>query len=104
MINHKRGDSFDQIATIPVNFADGYFIGWAVTAQVRTQFGAILSDIICTWVDPLTTRMLNLKAIDTSAWAVGLAEFDVQFRRASDDYTISTETLQINVIKDVTQP
>lgn len=104
MLPQKRGDSFDRLANIPEAFADGHFVGWTITAQVRTaQYGKLLAELECTWVDPLTTRILSVKAIDTRNWIVGDAEMDIQFVRDSDGYTISTSTVVFNVVRDVTR-
>jgi len=104
MITHKRGDTFEHLAAIPSTFADGYFVGWTVTAQVRTaKYGALLADLTCSWADPLTTRIISVKELDTSNWEVGPAEMDIQFVRTSDGTTISTNTVQISVLKDITR-
>lgn len=104
MLPQKRGDSFDRLANIPDTFVDGHFVGWTVTAQVRTtQYGKLLADLDCTWVDPVTTRILSVKALDTHNWAVGDAEMDIQFVRDSDGYTISTSTVAFTIVRDVTR-
>lgn len=102
---HKAGDSFDYIATIPSTFADGYFVDWIVTCQVRTaKYQDLIADIAPAWVDPLTTRQVRLLQISTSSWPVGNAIMDVQFVRSYDQYTISTDTIEITVVTDVTRP
>jgi hypothetical protein len=103
-MDHKRGDSFDYVTTIPTTFADGYFVGWTVAAQVRNaKTDALVASLTATWVDAATTRALKLLHIDTSAWPLGPMEMDVQFTRTSDGYTLSTSTVQFNTIKDVTR-
>lgn len=105
MLIHKRGDTFDYTAVIPSSFADGYFVGWTVTSQVRTDFQQnLLADIDCTWIDPVTTRTLSLKKMSTSNWTIGDADMDIQFVRNSDGYTLSTGTIAIQVVRDITQP
>ncbi|QNR53848.1 hypothetical protein phiK7A1_060 [Pseudomonas phage phiK7A1] len=104
MLPHKRGDSFDRLTNIPEAFSDGYFVGWTVTAQIRTaRYGEVIADLVCAWVDPATTRILSIKCLDTKPWPVGPAEMDVQFVRTSDGYTMSTSTLQFNIVRDVTR-
>lgn len=114
-MEHKRGDTFDYVATIPDTFTDGYFVGWDVTAQVRKAAsgplaqlsapvdGELVAQLDVTWTDPATTRELRLLKIDTKDWPLVPLEFDVQFRRVSDGYTLSTATEKLVVIKDVTQ-
>lgn len=102
---HKRGDSFDILVTIPPRFADGYFAGYTVTSQIRKPGadGAKVADLACAWVDALTTRALRLQCIDTAAWPTGPAQFDVQFRRTSDGFVLSSTTAQIAILPDVTR-
>lgn len=105
MLPQKRGDSFDRLANIPDTFVDGYFVGWEVTAQVRTaKYEKLLADLECTWVDPVTTRILSVRALNTTTWEVGPAEMDIQFVRISDGYTISTSTIKFEVVRDITRP
>lgn len=102
---HKRGDSFDILVTIPARFADGYFVGHTVASQIRQTGaeGAKVADLTCAWVDALTTRALRLQCLDTSAWPVGAAQFDVQFTRTSDGFVLSSTTAPIFIVPDVTR-
>lgn len=102
---HKRGDSFDILVTIPARFADGYFVGYTVTSQIRQMGadGAKVADLTCTWVDALTTRALRLQCINTSTWPPGPAQFDVQFKRTADNFVLSSTTAQIAILPDVTR-
>lgn len=103
-MEHKRGDSFDYTTTLPETFPDGYFVGWSVSAQVRAAgSGALIAQLACSWEDAATTRSMRLLAVDTTSWPVGLAHFDIQFRRASDGYVLSTATEPLNVTRDCTQ-
>lgn len=102
-MTHKRGDTFDALAPIPDIFADGYFVGWVVTAQIRTaQYGRLIADLTCTWADDVTTRILHIQDFVTDSWEIGPAEMDIQFTRTSDDYTMSTQTLKVMIVKDIT--
>lgn len=103
MANHKRGDSFHRLASIPESFADGYFLGWTVSSQIRTKPGKLVAELTCEWVDPATTRTLSLKALDTKAWAVGAVEMDIQFTRSSDGFVLSTSTISFEIVKDITR-
>lgn len=99
----KQGDSFDQLVTIPADFADGHFVGWDVASQLKNSDGEVIADLDVSWADAATTRTLRLLKIDTKAWPLGQYEFDVQFTRA-DGYTVSTSTAKLKVTKDVTAP
>lgn len=104
MIKHTRGDTFDYIANIPDTFADGFFVGWEVSCHIRsTQSDRVIGMPAATWGDPSTTRTLHLLLLDTTSWPLGQAEFDVQFRRLSDGYRLSTKIVYLDIIKDVTQ-
>lgn len=103
-LEHKRGDSFDYTTTIPDSFADGHFADWTVASQVRDPIkGTLVSQLEASWVDEATTRQLRLLKIDTKSWPITELEFDVQFTRVSDGYSLSTGTAKIIVVKDVTQ-
>lgn len=113
-MEHKRGDSFDYVVTIPATFEDGYFVGWDVSAQLRKapsgplaklareEPGELIASLDATWADPATTRTLHLLKIDTDTWPMGAAELDIQFRRQSDGYKTSTRTVELQIVRDVT--
>lgn len=104
-IQHKRGDTFDRLLVMPADFVDGYWLGWTVTAQIRTARGKLISDFVASWAAPAaTTRTLRLFVADTQEWPLGDLEVDVQFVRTSDGTKRSTETLIVAVLRDVTQP
>lgn len=100
----KRGDSFEYLATIPSDYPNGYFVGWTVASQIRTaKYQDLVADLVCSWVDAVTTRTLKVSKIVTTDWPIGNAEMDVQFVRTSDQTTISTDTIEINIVKDITR-
>lgn len=104
-IEHKRGDTFDRLLVIPADYVDGYWIGWTVTAQIRTPRGKFISDFVTSWADPAaTTRTVRLFDASTQDWPLGDQEIDVQFVRDSDGTIRSTVTLLVSVLRDVTQP
>ena len=102
-IKFKRGDTFDRILLIPeATFADGYFLGWTVTSQIRTSTGRLIGELTPTWADPAAdTRFLQLVNEDTTKWPIGTHEVDAQFVSPTG-YILSTETLLVNVLRDVT--
>lgn len=103
-ITTKRGDSFEFLATLPSDYPDGYFVGWEVSSQIRTkQYQNLVAELTCEWVDPVTTRTVKVSKIVTTDWTVGVAEMDVQFVRTSDQTTVSTDTIEVNIIKDITR-
>lgn len=102
-IKFKRGDTFDRILLIPeATFPDGHFLGWTVTSQIRTSTGRLIGDLTATWADPAAdTRFLRLFNNDTTKWPLGTHEVDAQFVSPTD-FVLSTETLLVNVLRDVT--
>lgn len=101
-LEQKRGDSLQFLGTIPEDFADGFFQFWTPTSQIRTaQYYNLIADLDFAWVDPVTTRSFTISKIDTKAWPIGAALLDIQFVRA-DGFTKSTDTVQINIVHDVT--
>lgn len=100
----KRGDTFLRWLVFPDTYEDGYFLLWDVAAQLRTARGKLIADLTVSWEDPAeTTRMLRLFAQDTTAWPLGLQELDAQLTRQADDFILSTATVLINIVRDVTQ-
>lgn len=102
-MEHKRGDSFDYFIEIPLDFPDGYFGEWGVSAQLRDQENdTLVAQLDAQWADPVTTRRLDLKKLNTRSWPLTSCEFDVQFVRTVDSYTMSTNTVVVEIVKDVT--
>lgn len=100
----KRGDTLSLSLTLPAAYVDGYFVDWTVTSQIRTPSGRLISDLVVTWANPATTRTLVLKDSSTANYPIGTANIDVQFVRNSDSFTLSTETIEVDVQRDVTIP
>lgn len=102
----KRGDTFDQLLLIPeATFEDGYFLGWTVTSQLRRQTAGnpLIADLVTSWADVAAeTRFLRLTNTNTTGWPIGVQELDVQFED-TDGFVQSTETILVDVIKDVTR-
>lgn len=99
--SHKRGASFHALVRIPAAFADGHFAGWTLASQARTESDALLDDLEVTWADPVTTRVLVLKCLDTTAWAIGTAYLDVKLTDPNG-FVMPTSTAIFYVVKDIT--
>lgn len=96
--SHTKGASVLWMLKLPTKFADGYFAGWTPTSQVRTEDGALVADLEVTWDDPAIARVLVLRKLDTTGWAVGHASFDVRLV-APDGFAIYTAPLRLYVVK-----
>ena len=98
---HKRGASFHALIRIPSAFGDGYFAGWSLASQARTDKDVLLSDLVVAWDDPVTTRVLVLKCLDTTGWVIGPAQLDVKLT-GPDGFVMPTSTADFYVVKDIT--
>lgn len=97
----KRGASFDLTVRIPSKFADGHFSGWGLQSRVRTPSGGLIATLTAEWVDPVVARFVHLQCLDTRAWPVGEAEFDVVFVSPTGFRWPST-TYSFNLVKGPT--
>lgn len=98
---HVRGASFELRVRIPNRFADGYFSGWVPSSQVVTEKGAAVAVLDAAWVDPVVARLIVLRCLDTSAWPLGLAMFDVRLRRP-DGFVLPTEAQSFYIVRGAT--
>ncbi len=97
----KRGASFHVLIRIPSAFPDGHFVGWTLQSQARTEEDVLLADLDATWEDPLTTRVIALKCLNTTAWSVGQAQFDVKLTNP-DGFVLPTDTAIFYVVRGAT--
>ena len=103
-IQHKRGDTANWLLLLPEDeYADGYFIGWEIAAELRTVRGKLIAPLTATWTEPeADTRIIRLYAEETTRWPIAKLECDVQFTRTSDGFIRSSETFIVDVVRDVT--
>lgn len=94
---HVRGASFELYVRIPSRFADGHFAGWVPSSQVVTDKWAAVAELAAEWVDPVTARMLVLRCLDTTAWPIGPALFDVRLRRP-DGFVLPTTAQAFHIV------
>ena len=101
---HKRGDTFDysdQFALTVDGVAVTDFTGMTGASQLRTIEGALVSDLVFTWLDATQGLYRVRHNGSTSAWVPGLLRHDVQLTLASGD-VVSTATELIRLVEDVT--
>lgn len=103
-MRHKRGDTFDYVAILPASIPDGEFSAFTPTCQIRDMQDRLIANVETAWVDQVTARSVSLNVEETQSWSLGSAVMDIQFTRPSDDYIISTSTIQFQIIRDVTRP
>ena len=104
MYQHKRGDTFNMSGQVDVTdngIAIPDLTGWTGSAQIRTLDDVLVADLEFTWLNA-ATRTCKLYKLTTTAWPIGIAEIDIQLTNASAEI-VSTETVQIEIVKDVTR-
>ncbi|KGE20688.1 hypothetical protein [Paenibacillus wynnii] len=89
----KRGDTFIYTATW-----DGATLS-ELRSQVRNSLGQLTSEV--TINNAGTPYTFVLSVVDTSKWPIGVLQTDIQ--RTVGGLIISSETITINVLRDVTQ-
>ena len=97
----KRGASFDLTLRVPSEFADGHFAGWTLESKVRAPSGGFIAALTAEWVDPVVARFVHLQCLDTRAWSIGEAHFDVVFV-SPGGFRWPSETSAFTVIKGPT--
>lgn len=96
------GASFDVLVRIPDRFADGHFAGWVPSSQVRSDKDELIASLDVEWADPATARVLRLRKLDTSAWAICAARFDICLQ-GPDGTRIYTTAQPFHIVKGATR-
>lgn len=101
---HKRGDTWDFSGPLLDAAGEPWDLaGWSVASQLRSPAGELIQTFTCSVLDaPNGVIRLDAAAADTSGWPIGRAVFDVQLTHL-DGSVVSTATVGIEVIADVTQ-
>ena len=101
---HKRGDTFDysdQFAMTIDGVAVTDFTGMTGASQLRTAAGALVTELVFTWLDVLQGLYRVRHNGATDAWPLGVLRHDVQLTTASGD-VVSTATELVQLVEDVT--
>ena len=98
-VNHKRGDTFSFSAAFAVDGVPVEGLANKLKCQVRTRKDVLISEMTIT--ESATPGTYIFTVADTADWPIGELYYDIQM---TDDAGIitSSETVTINVIKDVT--
>lgn len=96
-IPHKRGDTFLLTGTTDVPLT-----GYSIASQVRDKSFKLIAQLTVniTQTSPTGTYTLTYPT-GTSLWPVQVLECDVQYTNNAG-VIVSTETFEINVLRDVT--
>lgn len=102
-IRFKRGDTFRFSATVTDTAGTAIDItGWTIRAQVRTDSMALIDEAVIT-VTNAAGGEYQLTVADTTAWVPRETyAMDIQYID-SGGVKVSTETLYVSVLEDVTQ-
>jgi hypothetical protein len=101
MIEQKRGDSFEAYCIRKDENGDPLDITLTtIRSQIRGK--AFVAELVVTKTDALGGAFaLTAEAAATEAWVPGLADWDIEYR--DDGKVVSTRTVQLRIVEDVTR-
>lgn len=101
----SRGDTFEfagpVVATIN-GVAETNLTGWTAACQIRTTSGALIADLVVTWLDYDPATISLTFAGSTQEWPAGTARIDIQFTTPSGK-KVSTKPQTFEIVLDVTR-
>lgn len=102
-ITHKRGDTFELSATLENGGNAVDITNFTITSQVRDAEDALLQALTVTVTDAVAGAFtVSATPAQTETWGIKNYDCDIEFVEAGGEVN-STETFQINVIKDITR-
>ncbi len=99
----KQGDTFDYSGDVSMTDAAGDAVdltGWTVASKIHFPDAGETVSLTAEFTGGGYTNV-RVYATDTSDWPLGPADMDIQFTSTSD-VVVSTETLRIEIVEDVT--
>lgn len=101
-VSLKAGSTFSWTYDIPPEYADGYFAnGWTMHSQaVDVDTGEMAQNLLPQWVNPATTRSVQVASNDTDGWPRAVL-VDVLFRRTIDGLKLSSDTVCVKLDRRV---
>lgn len=97
----KRGDSFGLTLQVAIAGTVQDLTNWTILSQVRQADGKLVETLVANIVDGPQGKF-NVASLGTGQWPVGLLDWDIQYTTDAGQI-ISTDTIQINVVKDVSR-
>lgn len=97
----KRGDSFWLTLQVAIAGAIQDLSNWTILSQVRQPDGKLVETLAANIVDGPNGKF-SVASLGTGQWPVGLLDWDIQYTTDAGQI-ISTDTIQLNVIKDVSR-
>ena len=102
MINLKRGDTFIIQVQVKQDSTPIDITGWTVKSQLK-KGSTLIETLTFTAVDLINgIYKLSATAAKTELWPISVLDCDIQYTTGTPQ-VISTDTFQVNVIKDITQ-
>lgn len=100
-ISFKRGDTFAFYANITIDGTTPLVTSVAnIRSQVRTTTNALIDELVVTTTATQGEYLLTAGATDT--WGVGVHNLDIEI--TIDGVISSSDTILVEVLKDVTKP
>lgn len=102
-ITHKRGDTFELTLTLENDGNAVDITNFTIASQIRQQDDVLVQALTVTKTDP-TNGQFTLTSTDTETegWPIANLEVDVEFIEDTGVVS-SSETFNINVLKDITR-
>jgi hypothetical protein len=103
-ITHKRGDTFLYDAVLRQSKSGPVIdlTDWTIASMIRDGEDVLIEELTVT-VTNAALGEYSIRVDDTTAWPVGTAYWDIQYTD-SNDIIRSTDTMNLNIIEDVTYP
>lgn len=95
----KQGMSFEAICTIPASSSIPDLNGVVIESSVRCFDGQVF-DLNVSIPDYEKNRFI-LSLLDTTSWAIGIAEWDVKITKGGK--IMYTDTIEFDVIRRITE-
>jgi hypothetical protein len=95
----KQGMSFEATCTIPVSSSIPDLNGVTIESSVRSSNGQVF--VLNVSIPDLEKTKFILSMIDTTAWSIGIAEWDVKITKSGK--VMYTDTVEFNVVNRITQ-
>lgn len=103
-ITWKRGDTFEAECTYKNDVGGAVDLdGITITSQFRLPRGVLISDADVEIVSPASSGVFRVIVADTDDWPTGILEWDIQYRLDGGSI-VSSDTILVNVVRDVTRP
>jgi hypothetical protein len=101
MISHKRGDSFEAYCVRKDEAGDPLDItATVIRSQIRGK--GFVAELVVTKTDAGAGAFaLTAAAASTAGWRPGVADWDIEY--TDDGQVISTRTVQLRIVEDVTR-